>query len=98
MVIKYTNIARPSIIYPKWDFWFENKPSGNPELMSKLSVNIVRNSKTGWPDEFDEKIAKNIAKLIKFFLHKFYIGKKCLKHLDYLCKDLSKVNNFPVCM
>jgi hypothetical protein len=22
--------ARPSKIYPNWDFWFENKPSGNP--------------------------------------------------------------------
>jgi hypothetical protein len=21
---------RPSKIYPNWDFWFENKPSGNP--------------------------------------------------------------------
>jgi hypothetical protein len=21
---------RPSKNYPKWDFWFENKPSGNP--------------------------------------------------------------------
>jgi hypothetical protein len=20
----------PSKIYPNWDFWFENKPSGNP--------------------------------------------------------------------
>jgi hypothetical protein len=23
-------IARPSKIYLNWDFWFENKPSGNP--------------------------------------------------------------------
>jgi hypothetical protein len=23
--------ARPSKIYPNWDFWFENKPSGNTE-------------------------------------------------------------------
>jgi hypothetical protein len=23
---------RPSKIYPNWDFWFENKPSGNPDL------------------------------------------------------------------
>jgi hypothetical protein len=30
--IKYTNIfhAKPSKIYPNLDFWFENKPSGNP--------------------------------------------------------------------
>jgi hypothetical protein len=25
---------RPSKIYPNWDFWFENKPSGNPDLPS----------------------------------------------------------------
>jgi hypothetical protein len=33
MVIKYIprfSKARPSKIYPNWDFWFENKPSGNP--------------------------------------------------------------------
>jgi hypothetical protein len=29
MGIKYINL-RPSKIYPNWDFWFENKPSGNP--------------------------------------------------------------------
>jgi hypothetical protein len=27
-------IARPSKIYPNWDFWFENKPSGNPGMGS----------------------------------------------------------------
>jgi hypothetical protein len=32
--MKYTKIfsARPSKIYPNWDFWFENKPSGNSAL------------------------------------------------------------------
>jgi hypothetical protein len=24
------SIARPSKIYPNWDFWFESKPPGNP--------------------------------------------------------------------
>jgi hypothetical protein len=28
--IKINNIARPSQIYPNWDFGFENIPSGNP--------------------------------------------------------------------
>jgi hypothetical protein len=28
--------ARPSKTYPNWDFWFENKPSGNP-------VNDIKN-------------------------------------------------------
>jgi hypothetical protein len=26
----YPFYVRPSNIYPNWDFWFENKPSGNP--------------------------------------------------------------------
>jgi hypothetical protein len=32
MVLKLPifSIARPFKIYPNWDFWFENKPSGNP--------------------------------------------------------------------
>jgi hypothetical protein len=25
------SIQRPSNIYPNWDFWFENIPSGNPD-------------------------------------------------------------------
>jgi hypothetical protein len=25
------SIASTSKIYPNWDFWFENKPSGNPD-------------------------------------------------------------------
>jgi hypothetical protein len=41
MAIKYTkwlenlptsSIARPSKIYPNWNFWFENMPSGNPDV------------------------------------------------------------------
>jgi hypothetical protein len=34
MVIKITtfSIPRPSKIYPNWDFGFENKPSGNPDV------------------------------------------------------------------
>jgi hypothetical protein len=32
MTIKCTNIlnSKASKIYPNWEFWFENKPSGNP--------------------------------------------------------------------
>jgi hypothetical protein len=36
MAIKYT-IARPSKIYPNWDFWFENIPSGNPRCNKRAS-------------------------------------------------------------
>jgi hypothetical protein len=30
------SIQRPSQIYPNLDFWFENKPSGNPGPDSKI--------------------------------------------------------------
>jgi hypothetical protein len=26
------SIPRPSKIYPNWDFWYENIPSGNPNI------------------------------------------------------------------
>jgi hypothetical protein len=28
--IPTSSIAKPFQIYPNWDFWFENMPSGNP--------------------------------------------------------------------
>jgi hypothetical protein len=33
MTTKYNNVSilKPSKIYPNWDFWFENKPSGSPD-------------------------------------------------------------------
>jgi hypothetical protein len=33
MFIKYKtfSIPRPFKMYPNWEFWFENKPSGNPD-------------------------------------------------------------------
>jgi hypothetical protein len=27
-----------SKIYPNWDFWFENKPSGNPGLWRQIRL------------------------------------------------------------
>jgi hypothetical protein len=41
MAIEYKNIptsfvARHSKIYPNWEFWFENKPSGNPGQPSMI--------------------------------------------------------------
>jgi hypothetical protein len=34
IAIKYINIFQslPYEIFPNWEFWFENKPSGNPAL------------------------------------------------------------------
>jgi hypothetical protein len=49
MVIKYTKIfhTRPSKIYPNWDFWFENKPSGNPDQqLQRCGTYIVVNAAT----------------------------------------------------
>jgi hypothetical protein len=48
--IKYakSSIARPSKIYPNLDFWFENKPSGNPasECILQICKNHEKNSLT----------------------------------------------------
>jgi hypothetical protein len=40
MVIKYITIfqAKAPKIYPNWDFWFEKKPSGNPDPNDKSSL------------------------------------------------------------
>jgi hypothetical protein len=35
--IPTSSIAKPSIIYPNWDFWFENKPSGIPAVLRGLA-------------------------------------------------------------
>jgi hypothetical protein len=29
-IVKTFSIGKPFKVYPNWDFWFENKPSGNP--------------------------------------------------------------------
>jgi hypothetical protein len=43
MGIKYITIVhlRPSNVYPSWDFWFENKPSGNPDLIYCIRDNGI---------------------------------------------------------
>jgi hypothetical protein len=38
--IPTSSIARPSKIYQNSDFWFENKPSGNPEERLKDFKNL----------------------------------------------------------
>jgi hypothetical protein len=37
---EYTNfsIPGPSKIYPYWDFWFGNKPSGNPDCQLETLI------------------------------------------------------------
>jgi hypothetical protein len=34
------SILRPSKIYPNWDFWFENKPSGNPAVETTVEETL----------------------------------------------------------
>jgi hypothetical protein len=34
--------SRPSKIFPKLGFWFENKPSGNPGLKSWITFHFKR--------------------------------------------------------
>jgi L-amino acid N-acyltransferase YncA len=37
MTIKYTNIFQSKALQklPNWDFWFKNKPSGNPDVVTR---------------------------------------------------------------
>jgi hypothetical protein len=36
-IIPTYSVARPSKIYPNLDFWFENKPSGNPAALPGIT-------------------------------------------------------------
>jgi hypothetical protein len=46
MSIKYINIFQYKALknYPNWDFWFENKPSGNPvkEYAAVKKTNLAK--------------------------------------------------------
>jgi hypothetical protein len=35
-----SSIARPSKIYPNWDFWFENIQSGNTDFGAKRTISV----------------------------------------------------------
>jgi hypothetical protein len=35
------SIPRPSKIYPDWDFWFENKLSGNPASQQSTNRSFI---------------------------------------------------------
>jgi hypothetical protein len=61
MVMKYTNIyhSKPPPQFPQiWDFWFENKPSGNPgketggnHPMLLLTTNCFRDNTVAAPEQ-----------------------------------------------
>jgi hypothetical protein len=38
---KYANIFHCKI-YPNWDLWFENMPSGNPALFQELEWQVIK--------------------------------------------------------
>jgi hypothetical protein len=37
----FSNQGPPKFTYLKWDFWFENKPSGNPGYPDKKVLFII---------------------------------------------------------
>jgi hypothetical protein len=55
--VPISSIARPSKIYPNCYFWFENKPSGNPDFnvlggwffKQRAPGLRIRNFKSQWP-------------------------------------------------
>jgi hypothetical protein len=40
--ISTASIARPSKIYPNWDFWFEKMPSGNPDTNLEVAEAVKK--------------------------------------------------------
>jgi hypothetical protein len=36
-----SSIGRPSKIYPNLDFWFGNKPSGNPDKQPRVKISLA---------------------------------------------------------
>jgi hypothetical protein len=57
MAMKYiNNFKSPSKIYSNWNFWFENKPSGNPAGNNeKRSFQVV---------EFDDADKTEMGKIL----------------------------------
>jgi hypothetical protein len=47
-ILKNLTIPRPSKMYPYWDFWFENKPSGNPG--QKFPPLVAKPTSGEWTD------------------------------------------------
>jgi hypothetical protein len=40
--IPTSSIARPYKIYPNWDFWFKNIPSGNPDANARKKLLSIK--------------------------------------------------------
>jgi uncharacterized protein affecting Mg2+/Co2+ transport len=58
-------IARPSKIYSNWDFWFENKPSGNPDQEKNptiVSYNVKICNATSSPVRLKTRIFSSATK------------------------------------
>jgi hypothetical protein len=63
MAIKYINIFQSQKNYPNGDFWFENKPSGNPvadleKMHSKKQIRSNKNFKKAFSILSFEKLAR----------------------------------------
>jgi hypothetical protein len=58
------SIPSHSKIYPNWDFWFENKPSGNPALEGGAVCEIRGRHVLGPESEFpDANLSKFESRL-----------------------------------
>jgi hypothetical protein len=68
MGTKYTIFSnwRPSKIYPNWEFWFENKPSGNP-----AAIRTLQNEPTGLEGNEDGLSAGSVF-CLDFFSREFW--------------------------
>jgi hypothetical protein len=70
-------VSRASKIYPNWDFWFENLPSGNPASVSKQALVTL----TRWEKKsqfMGQVVANKIIDLnFVLFLQIHFVKKTC---------------------
>jgi hypothetical protein len=76
MSVKYTqkplhiptsSIASPSKIYPNYDFWLENMPSGNPGMASNVRFQFFR----FLDDSSEDKLKGQFIKAAEFSCRHF---------------------------
>jgi hypothetical protein len=73
MAMKYTNLSIPSSskIFPNWDFWYEDIPSGNPDS-NMASQDFFFGQQTANPNvDVDWKIGRRQRPLRTFMYISF---------------------------
>jgi hypothetical protein len=83
MAMKYISIfqSKAPKIYTNWDFWFEKKPSGNPDLRSRFRLQVLSTAPHSWP-RYTWIVVKQFEwKNVRFLLTIFFPGSYITKIL-----------------